>query len=276
MQSRVRGLSSILALVGVVVGSALLASATGCDWLPGAPTPRAIATPTPLSTPALTPIVTPSETPLAEVPLEIRSARDALLAFLRQQYPGKAPSETIAWSGRDTTPPGVRGVPTYEFTGDGWRMEVAALAVSPGSALYELGLQSPERGLRWTAKLGAAYELVESNLNLAAEVLLVRDIVLGYVRERYPGQSPPDNLAWIGERTTPAGLVGHESCRFLSVAPGQATLPSHGTVGEWQMTVDYDLVSRAQLVYKVELTHAASAFVWRGQVDAEGAVLEHQ
>jgi hypothetical protein len=269
VQYNVRAPSSKFAIAGCMALAALLLNATGCDRVPAVSTPAPTATQS-VSTPDLTPGATPAETPLVEIPLEILSARDALLAFLRDRYPDNAPSDAVVWIGRSTAPTGVLGISSYEFTGDGWLMTVAAVSISPAEVQYEMGLEDPQRGLRWTARLDAAYGLLESNLNLAAEVLVVRGIVLAYVRERHAGQAPAEDVVWIGERTTPSGMVGHETCRFVSSTSAGAT------AGSWTMTVEYDLVPPVQVAYRVELQQLDTGFVWRGQVDAEGTVLEHR
>jgi hypothetical protein len=260
VQSKVRVLSTLFAIVVFVV----LASATGCDRLRRTPEPILTATPTRVSPPALTPAATPVETPVGGIPLEILSARDAALVFLRNQYPARAPVDGVAWIARNTTPPGVVGIPSYEFASDSWLMTVAALPISSANIIYETGLENPQAGLRWTGRLDASYSLLESNLNLAVEVPAVRDLVLAYVRQYHSAQAPAENVVWIGERTTPYGLVGHETCQFTASAAG------------WRMTVDYALVAPAQVVYKVDLSQTDTGFVWRGQVDGEGAVFEHR
>jgi hypothetical protein len=261
VQSKARALSEAFAAVSCVGLVALLVSATGCDWLPSTPAPAPTATQT---------LAAPVQTPGVEIPLAILSARDALLLFLRNQYPGKAPAEGVVWSGRDTTLPRVVDVSTFEFTGDGWLLAVAALSTAPTEVVYELSLDNAQMGLHWTGRLGASYDLLESDLNLAAEVLVSRETALAFVRKHYSVEAPGDNVAWIGERTTPFGMVGHELCQFTSISAGEAS------AGTWTLTVGYDLLPPLQRVYKVDLSQAGTGFVWHGQVDAEGTVLEHR
>jgi len=271
VQAKSRALCGMFAMVGLGVLAALvMGSATGCEWLRRTPTPTPTLTPTPVSTPTLTPTTTPTATPAVELPPEILAARDAALVFLRSEYPGRAPAEDVAWVGRDTTPSGVVGVSTYEFTAASWLMTVAALSVSPTEVLYEMGLDNPQTGLHWTGTLDAGRNLLSSNLDVPVEVLVTREIVLAYVRQNYSGQAPAENLVWVGERMTPSGVVGHETCQFTSLA-------SAGTgADDWTMTVDYDVGSPDQMLHEVDLRHTSTGFVWRGQVDAEGTVLEHR
>lgn len=263
MHSKVRLLTALFAMAALVALGALLAGATACDRLPRTPQPVVTATRTRAVIPTLTAIATPVETPVGEIPAEILSARDAALAFLRNRYAARAPG-SVAWTARNTAPPGVVGLPSYEFASDDWRMTIAGLPITPEVTIYEAGLQNPSTGLRWMGRLDATYGLLESNLNIAVEIPVVRDLVLAHVREYHAGEAPAEDMVWIGERTTPYGLVGHETCQFTAAG------------AEWKMTVDYDLVAPAQVIYKVELSQAGTGFVWRGQVDAEGAVLEHR
>jgi hypothetical protein len=234
MESRTRILRSLLA-VGL-----LLEMTTACDGFPKTPTP----------------------TPAVDIPAKVVAARDAALAYLRDAYPGKAPPEGIDWTGRDTTPPNLIGVTSYEFTSMSWLMMVRAPVVFPGSIIYEVEVGNQDTGLRWTGKLSPDYALLESNLDVAVEVLVVREIVLSYIREHNPDEALGENLAWVGERTTPEGSVGHESCRF--------------SADDWTMTVDYDLARPDQVLYRVELQSSTAGFEWRGQVNAEGTVQELQ
>jgi len=156
----------------------------------------------------------------------------------------------------------VVGVSTYEFTSGDWLLTLAALSLSPTQLLYELGLDNGQAGFHWTGRLDASNVLLESNLGVAVDVQVVREIVLAYVRQNYAAEAPPENLVWIGERTTPAGIADHEWCQFVS--------------GDWTMAVDYDVGRPDQVVYEVDLRNSSTGFVWRGQVDAEGTVLEHR
>ena len=204
---------------------------------------------------------TPTPTPPAAIPQEILSARDAALTYLRQSYPQKAPAEGMAWTGRRVSPDGQIGSVDYEFESGKWLMRVGVPMLSPGLFLYEMLLANPDSGFRWEGKLDKNLAVLESNLGVGGDVLVVRDTVLAYVREQHAGKSPVHGLLWVGERTTPPDSVGHESGRF--------------TAGDWTMRVEYDVMPPDQVLYRVELQNSASQFTWRGQVDAEGVVLEY-
>nr|MBC7243928.1 hypothetical protein [Chloroflexota bacterium] len=241
-------------LIAIIAMTFLMGNITACDGFWKTPTP------TPTQPPTAVPTAT--ATLPSDIPAEVMAARDAALAFLQTTYPGQAPPQGLSWVGRNTTPPGVVGSSSYEFVSGDWLMWIGTPQIAPGYLIYEMELTNQQTAFHWTGTLDANYTILESNLNVAIEVLIVREIVFAHVREHYPAQAPAEDLAWIGERTTPEGAAGRESYRFTARA--------------WTMTVEYDLASPEQVIYEVELSNASTAFLWRGQVDAEGTVLEHR
>ncbi len=234
---------SQLAFLSVVFAAVLLlASAMGCDLFEETPTP--------------------TPTPPPDIPSEVLAARDAALTFIRERYPDAAPAAGIHWTSQNTTPPDAPGVPSYEFTSGNWLMTIWVPLVAQDSPIYEMELDNHDTGFSWTGRLSAAYVILESNLDVNVDVLVVRDLVLGYYRDNYPATAPPADLAWIGERTTPEGAVGHEWCQF--VADG------------WSMVVDYEVARPDQVSYNVELSNVDIDLLWRCQVNAQGEILEIQ
>ncbi|KPL20852.1 MAG: hypothetical protein AMJ93_10970 [Anaerolineae bacterium SM23_84] len=226
----------------VLLGVLLLATVAGCRDFWKTPTP------------------TPTSTPAPDIPQEVVTALYAALDHLRLAHTGQAPPEDVRWSGLNTTPPLVTGVQSYEFEANGWRMAIHALLITGDASIYEITLTNPETTFRWTSKLTADYALLESNLDVAADVVVVRDIVLSHVKARYSDQAPAHGLTWIGKRTTPEGSVGQESCQF--------------TANAWTMKVAYQLARADQVSYRVELRSLSNQFIWRGIVDPQGKVKE--
>jgi hypothetical protein len=230
-----------------IVAQALLSAlvlgvVAGCDWQPETPTPM--------------------PTPIVDVPAPVLAAREAALAYLRQSYPQTAPPEGIAWAGRSTAPGGPVGSASFEFTSDAWRMTIGVPRVSPDVVLYEIEVVGSAAGFLWTGRLDRGFSVLESNLGVAVEALVARDVVLQYVREQHADRAPPEGAVWAGECAGQPGAVGHESCRFVAA--------------DWTMKVDYDVLPPDQVLYSVELGNSATMFVWRGQVDAQGQVLEYR
>jgi hypothetical protein len=203
---------------------------------------------------------TPTPAPPGDIPVQVVDARDAVLSYVRHAYGRSAPPEELLWVGRNTTPEGMVGASSYEFEGNKWLMTILANMASPNNVFYQAGLRSEDEGFFWAGELSTSYAILESNLEVAHEVLGVRDGILSYIRQNYPDQAPAEGLVWVGERTTPEGSVGRESCRFASE--------------DWLMTVTYDLVLPRPGIYYIEVTHANTEFLWRGQIGAEGEIME--
>jgi len=203
---------------------------------------------------------TPTPIPSVDLPIDVLSARDAALSYLRSAYPQTAPATGSAWVAHSTNPTGQVGASSYDLTSGVWAMHIGVPTIAPGQVLYEIELQNSDTGFAWMGKLDGRYEILESNLNVSVDALIVRDQVLATVAERYADKAPPEGLVWVGERTTPQGAAGHESCRF-------------GT-SDWVMLVEYDVLPPDQMIYQVELHNSGSGFVWRGRVDAQGVVME--
>jgi hypothetical protein len=90
------------------------------------------------------------------------------------------------------------------------------------------------------------------------EVLVARDTVLAYLQMQYGEQAPKSGLDWLGEETTPEGLVGARSFRF--------------TAESWTVQLDYPIVSPDQVTYTVMVSNSDESFGWEGVVDASGGV----
>jgi hypothetical protein len=85
-----------------------------------------------------------------------------------------------------------------------------------------------------------------------------RETVLGYLRERYAEDAPPEGLSWTEETGGNPDLVGTSSIQYTS--------------GDWRVTVTYPLVNPAATIYQVTIQHRATGFLWEGEVDATGHV----
>jgi len=205
---------------------------------------------------------TPTGEPPPEIPQAVLTARDAALVFVREEYPNRAPEAGLRWNGSCTSPPSVMSVASYEFTSGAWAMTVWVPTIAQDAFIYEMVLKNDTAGILWTGRLSQSHSVLESNLGVDADVLVVRDLVLGYYRDRYSASAPGEGLVWMGERITPAGSIGHERCQFVGDG--------------WAMQVDYDVARPDQVLYTVTLEGVESGEGWLCQVDAEGEILEIQ
>jgi len=204
---------------------------------------------------------TPTAIPPPTIPQDVVTARDRTLAFLRENYADKAPAAGLQWSGLRTST-STFGFASYEFTSGAWVMRIWVPALAQDEVLYEIVLDNSEAGLQWTGRLDGSHQVLEFNLNVGVDVLVVRELVLGYYREAYSDSAPWGGLVWLGERVTPEGSVGHEQVEFTSTG--------------WRMQVDYDAGRPDQVSYTVALQNTMSGVEWRCEVTPEGRILEIQ
>jgi len=95
----------------------------------------------------------PSPTPTTELEVSnAAKARDAALAYLRENESENAPSANIVWEVRSVTPTGVTGAggETIEFTSDGWMITVSYSALPPEDREYNLAVSSTELDWHWS------------------------------------------------------------------------------------------------------------------------------
>jgi hypothetical protein len=193
---------------------------------------------------------TPTVEPPPEIPESVLIARDTALGFLRAKCPDRAPEAGLQWDGSCTSPPSVTSVASYDFTSGDWTMTVWVPTIAQDAVIYELVLKNDPAGFVWTGRLSQSHVVLESNLGVEADVLVVRDLVLGYYRDRYGASAPS------------AGSIGHERCQFAGDG--------------WTMQVDYDVARPDQVLYTVTLESVEGGEQWLCQVDAEGEILEIQ
>lgn len=139
----------------IVVLLALLILAAGCGPGPAQPTEAPTAHPTELPTP------TPTEAAV-EIPDEVRAARDAALAYIVELYPDDAPTPGLTWAEERTTPEGLVGSETFEYTADDWTVTISYPVVAPENVIYQIVVENPTTGFKWEGKLDAGGSLTET------------------------------------------------------------------------------------------------------------------
>ncbi|MCJ7666878.1 MAG: hypothetical protein MUP04_01095 [Anaerolineae bacterium] len=91
-------------------------------------------------------------------------------------------------------------------------------------------------------------------------VLTALDAALAHINKHYPDDSPAPDLAWMGGRTTPEGLLGSETYKY--------------TAEEWVVTISYPVVALENVVYQIVMENPTTGFKWEGELDAEGNLTE--
>lgn len=85
------------------------------------------------------------------------------------------------------------------------------------------------------------------------------DTLLAHLDESLGDQAPASGLAWMAERTSD-DLPGWTEYQFRAQ--------------DWVITVGHAVLPPEQIVYQIEVTNRVTGLYWRGDVDADGQVVE--
>jgi hypothetical protein len=79
------------------------------------------------------------------------------------------------------------------------------------------------------------------------------NLAMTYIKENHPDAAEfiNDNMTWNATRTTPEGIVGHETYAYES--------------GNWKATMEWNVVAPEYLTYKITAQHT-SGITWTGEV----------
>ena len=108
----------------------------------------------------ITPAPGPSPTEDKGVP-SAALARDAALAHLGQISGDKAPPEDLTWSEKRTTPQGLVGASTLEYTAGEWIIRVSFPIVAPQATIYTVQVSNAATGFRWEGRIDAGGQIME-------------------------------------------------------------------------------------------------------------------
>jgi hypothetical protein len=191
-------------------------------------------------------------------------ARDAVLAYLAENYGGEAPAAGLAWVETHTKPEGLVGGESYEYTAGDWLIAVSYPVVAPENVVYTIAVSNATIGFCWEGLVDAQGQVSETSFGgqspRPSDPVGARDVVLAYLAENYGRQAPAVGLAWVETHTKPEGLVGGESYEY--------------TAGDWLIAVSYPVVAPENVVYTITVSNATTGFRWEGQVDAQSQVTE--
>ncbi|MBM4431321.1 MAG: DUF333 domain-containing protein, partial [Chloroflexi bacterium] len=119
------------------------------------------------------------------------SARDAVLAYLIENYEGQAPAAGLLWTEKHTKPEGLVGGENYEYTADDWLIAVSYPVVAPENVVYTIVVSNQATGLRWEGQVDAQGQVTETSVvtELASDGWKIyRNETLGY-RFDYPADA---------------------------------------------------------------------------------------
>jgi hypothetical protein len=234
MIARLWGIGLLLVAVALV--------AAGCGG--------ATATPTA----SLTAVVV--QTPAAGPTVDRVGARDAALAYVGDRYGVDAPAADLAWTEQYARPAEMVGGEVYQYTAGDWLITISYPVVLPELTVYTVKMANTATGFVWEGQVSAGGQVIEGKQLL----LNAFNVALARIQAKYGDEAPPVGLAWVGERITPADLVGAETWRY--------------TAGDWVATITYPVVPPDQMVFNITIQNPAAGFMWLGSVDTNGRVTE--
>jgi serpin B len=89
-------------------------------------------------------------------------ARDAVLAYLAGTAGEEAPAAGLAWAEKHTTPEGLVGGESYEYTSGDWVVDVSYPVVAPENVVYTVVVTNQVTGFRWEGQVDASGNVKES------------------------------------------------------------------------------------------------------------------
>jgi len=92
-------------------------------------------------------------------------ARDAVLAYLAENYGGEAPVASLAWVETHTKPEGLVGGESYEYTAGEWLIEVSYPVVAPETVVYTIVVSNAVAGFRWEGQVDAQGQVTEMSFS---------------------------------------------------------------------------------------------------------------
>jgi len=199
------------------------------------------------------------EGPVWGAPEDLLAARDAVLAYVREQYGDQAPALELSWMEELTSPELVPGGISYRFTAEDCVVTVDTAVVPPEMRVYRMSVGNPTTGFWWEGRIDATGQVAE---RIAPdEVRAARDAALAYILYHYSEEvAPAEGRTWTEERTTPEEWIGGATYEF--------------TTGDWVVTISYPVLPPERVVCQVVVANQTTGFWWEGKVDAAGQVTE--
>jgi len=139
---------ALVLMVGIILG--------GCGVIPSMITGSPVSTPdvgTDEPGTSLPPVVGPD------------AAREAALAFVRQNYGSSAPASDLIWLGEEVPSGGLVGSASFEYVAHQWVMDIQFPVVAPDATIFTVKLQG-ESGFSWEGLVDAYGQVVTTSVSL--------------------------------------------------------------------------------------------------------------
>jgi putative hemolysin len=91
------------------------------------------------------------------------AARDAVLAYLVENYGGEAPAAGLAWRETHTKPEGLVGGESYEYTAGDWVIAVSYPVVAPENVVYTIVVSNQATSFCWEGQVDARGQVTQTS-----------------------------------------------------------------------------------------------------------------
>jgi hypothetical protein len=193
--------------------------------------------------------------------IPIEQARDLVIQYILKMYDITVPVPE-EWTFAILTPEGLVSASTQQFVGGGWKMNISFPAVI--TPIYAVSVSYiGETSFIWEGTVDQLCNVMETSTSLRPEILMpedARDIAVEYVIKNFEAMKGIEIPSrWIAEETTPSGLVGFSSRRYMCEG--------------WTVNVSNPVVWKP--TYQVEIEYTGEfTFSWEGTVDQSGSIEE--
>jgi hypothetical protein len=193
--------------------------------------------------------------------IPIDQARDLVIQYILDKYDLTVlvPEE---WTFAILTPEGLIGASTQQFVGRGWEINISFPAVI--TPIYAFSVSyTGEMNFTWEGTVNQLSDVMEISTSFNTEILMpeeARDIAVEYVIKNIDVMKDIEAPSrWLTEETTPSGLVGYSSRKYVSEG--------------WSVNVSNPVVWKP--IYQVEIEYTGEFnFTWEGTVDQSGSIKE--
>ncbi len=192
------------------------------------------------------------------------SARDAIISYIISRY-GLNVEAPKSWIVVDTTPEGLRGYQTLQYTSGDWIVVVKhGITLTP---IYSISIQySGDNSFTWmgTLEMKISNEEFETMNNNSDEPIYyttedARDMALKFLQTNHPDASVKLPSEWVESNLVPMGIVGASKIQY--------------TGSGWTITVSAPVVWKP--TYEIEVEYiGVNGFQWSGTLPTGGAIVE--
>ena len=192
------------------------------------------------------------------------SARDAIISYIISRYNLNIEAP-YSWTVTDTTPEGVRGYQTLQYTSGDWIVVVKhGITLTP---IYSISVKySGVNGFTWAGTLemkisNEEYEPMNNKPDTPVYYSTedARDMALKFLQTNHLDAGVKLPSEWVESNLVPVGVVGASKIQYVG--------------GGWTVTVSAPVVWKPTYVFEIEYI-GVDGFRWSGTLPTGGEIVE--